>query len=509
MRGILILAAKDLRLLLRDPRAALILLAMPLAFILILGLLLGEGFGQKPDDRLRISLVDLDQGYRPARVRQTVAWLAVNPAVPGVGVFGPAMVAEVNRTPDFPAEPWAKVVRRDLSQTAGIRVELIASREEAERMVRDGRRAAVLVFGPRFSERVARCSFLADGINPFFRDGVDIRTLDAELLVDPTQLTAASIIEQVAQVGLLRVVLPWMIGQAFSELGRPRFIDLLSREKLDVQLPFGLSLNRILASFTPQQKQQMASGLQGAIQNLYPKYKLTAKTWASLTRSAPHTGPGAEPTTYTGPEGTGLLKRGAARYQLLVPSSLVMFAFFLVLTVGWLFAGERRQGTLKRLRAAPLSRSQILLGKLLTCYLLSVVQAGFLLVAGKLVFGMSWGPDPGWLVPVVLCTSLAAMGLALLVAALARTEMQVAIYGTGLVLLLALVGGALTGDRSLWPPYVQQLTRFTPHAWALDAYRQLLTSPTPDLASVALASGVLALFGVGFIGLAWWTLRLD
>ena len=45
-----------------------------------------------------------------------------------------------------------------------------------------------------------------------------------------------------------------------------------------------------------------------------------------------------------------------------------MFAYFLVLTVGWLFVAERRQGTLKRLRAAPLSRSEILLGKLLPCF---------------------------------------------------------------------------------------------------------------------------------------------
>ena len=56
------LAAKDLRLLLRDSRSAVILLLMPLILVLVLGLALGEGFGQKPDDRLRISVVNLDRG---------------------------------------------------------------------------------------------------------------------------------------------------------------------------------------------------------------------------------------------------------------------------------------------------------------------------------------------------------------------------------------------------------------------------------------------------------------
>jgi len=43
----------------------------------------------------------------------------------------------------------------------------------------------------------------------------------------------------------------------------------------------------------------------------------------------------------------------------------VTFSFFLVLTVGWLFAAERRQGTFVRLRAAPITRGQLLLGKFL------------------------------------------------------------------------------------------------------------------------------------------------
>ena len=63
--AILTLARKDLRVLLRDTRAAIILLTMPVIFILVLGLALGESFGQKPDDRLRISIVDEDAGLPP------------------------------------------------------------------------------------------------------------------------------------------------------------------------------------------------------------------------------------------------------------------------------------------------------------------------------------------------------------------------------------------------------------------------------------------------------------
>jgi ABC-type Na+ efflux pump permease subunit len=378
----------------------------------------------------------------------------------------------------FPGRPWAQVVLDDLATTAGIRVEAIDDPATAERLVRRGERAAVLVFGPAFSRKVQRCSFLDDrflkepGLNPFYRDGVNLAEVNVALLADPTQATAASIIEQVAQGTMLRVILPWMIGRAFDEVGR--------------QLPLAAPV----------------------LKRLFAKYDLTAKTWAQLTRHDPRPSSQAAVGRYQSDPDGGLLKRGAVRYQILVPSYTVMFAFFLVLTVGWLFVAERRQGTMLRLRAAPLSRGQILLGKLIPCYALSLFQGFFLLAAGKAAFGMSWGAVPYWLVAVVAATSFAAMGLALFVASIARTETQVAIYGTLLVLVLAGVSGCLM-PRDLMPEEMKRWSLVTPHAWALDAYAQLLLNPAPELGLVAQACLVLVGFGAGYLLLAWWLLRLD
>jgi ABC-type multidrug transport system permease subunit len=250
--------------------------------------------------------------------------------------------------------------------------------------------------------------------------------------------------------------------------------------------------------------------LANTLQKMFPNYDLTGKTWAALTRAPERSNEGAEVSTYEAPAGSGPFSRGALRYQILVPSYTVMFAYFLVLTVGWLFVAEKRQGTLKRLRAAPLSRPQILIGKLLPCLMLSIAQGVFLLVAGKVVFGMSWGPEPWWLLLVVICTSLSAMGLAMLVASLAQTEAQVAIYGTLLVLVLAGLSGCLMGDRELMPENMQRLSLITPHAWALVAYKQLLANPgVPNVSLILQSCAVLTGFGAGFLLLAWAMLRLD
>jgi len=550
---ILTLAAKDLRLLLRDARSAVILLVTPLLLILVLGLALGEGFGEKPDERLRISVVNRDNGLKTKQ--------------------------------PFPEKPWSEVVIDDLSATQDIRLEIIGDRAEAEKLVARGSRAAVLIFEPDFSDRMNRCSFLSKDthppINPLGRDGVRMNDLGMTMLADRTQPVSAAVIEQVTQVTLLRVVIPWMIGRAFERVGDDAFMAAVA-DRLNAVKPVPPEVlqeldpvvQKLLAALTtdtefaaivlnefrqakgsdflkatqdaaviarrtpefqravhtaftrkelmgrvgqkiafgevltPAVRKQVGPKVQDQVGELFSNYNFRAKTWADLVKSNARKGNEASLTTYRDTSGTGFLNRGAVRYQVLVPSYTVMFAFFLVLSVGWLFVAERKHGTLARLRAAPLTRGQILMGKLLPCLAVSLIQGFFLLLAGRLIFGMTWGSRPELLIPVVICTSVAAVGLAVLVASIARTETQVAVYGTLLVLVLGGVSGSLM-PRDLMPEKMKTASLATPHAWALDAYAQLLATPNPDPTVIATACAVLLGFGAAFTALAWWRMDLD
>jgi ABC-type Na+ efflux pump permease subunit len=536
MMAVWALARKELLLLVRDRLAAGVLLIMPLVFVAVLGLILGENFGQKTDDTLRLTILDLDEGTSDLRDEKGGK------------------------------HSWAHWVIQDLKDTPGIRLEMLPrqdGRETAEELIREHKRASILVLRPDFSKRVTACSFLDEpgSVNPFHREGVHLKPtpevdLGLEVLADPTQQSAAAINEQVVQVCMLRVLLPYMIGKAFNKLSDPSFIDILGKEvRLPVPsdfpklvttakaipfLPANLAkminkleplvksdriqlaqLLALAASDDPKKaalyRTSVGKGVKEALKKQFAKYELTGMTWERLTKAKGEGGK-AKFSQYEDTEGSGLLRRGAARYQVLVPMYTVLFSFFLVLVVGWVFVGERRQGTLKRLRLAPISRGQIILGKLLPCYVVAVVQGVALLVLGKLVFGMRWGPESwglatqaGVLFVVVLFTSLAAMGLAMLVAALARTEVQVALYGGVPVLVMAVVGGCVL-PREMMPENAQWLTLLTPHGWALNAYRELLGGThdyVPNLRLVAQACGALAGFGALFLAAAWALLRLD
>jgi ABC-type multidrug transport system permease subunit len=112
---------------------------------------------------------------------------------------------------------------------------------------------------------------------------------------------------------------------------------------------------------------------------------------------------------------------------------------------------------------------------------------------------------------VVVSTSLAAVGLAMLVACLARTEIQVILFGGVALVIMALIGGCIL-PREMMPENTQFLSLMTPHGWSLDAYRELLDTEyqtLPNPAIVVRSCAVLTAFGLSFLGLAWAFLRLD
>ena len=124
-------------------------------------------------------------------------------------------------------------------------------------------------------------------------------------------------------------------------------------------------------------------------------------------------------------------------------------------------------------------------------------ESALLFVAGKFLFGMSWGEHPWMLVPVIVATSCAATGLGLLIATLVGSDAQVSAYSTTVVIILAGISGCFM-PRQFLPDLMLQISLATPHAWALIAYEQLLSSGRPNLQTVWQCVGMLLMFAVGF-----------
>ncbi len=195
-------------------------------------------------------------------------------------------------------------------------------------------------------------------------------------------------------------------------------------------------------------------------------------------------------------------------YQFLVPGFTVMFVFFLINIMARSFIAERDIGTLRRLRLAPISRLSVLIGKTLPFYICSVIQTAALFLSGRLLFAMPLGPEPAYLIPVILCTSAAATSLGLMLATWVKTDQQVSAYGTSMVLILGGISGCFI-PRMWLPALMKKLSLATPHAWALQAFESVLTVDVIDVRVIATYCAVLLCFATAFFSIGWLRFRTE
>jgi ABC-2 type transport system permease protein len=194
-------------------------------------------------------------------------------------------------------------------------------------------------------------------------------------------------------------------------------------------------------------------------------------------------------------------------YQQNVPGYTIYGIFWIVNLLAVSVLREKREGTFRRLRAAPLSPTAMLIGKWMPYYLINIVQIVIMLGVSSLLFNMSLGHSAAGLVIVSLAAAAAATGLGVLVASLARTEAQISGLTILLLLTLSVLGGCFI-PRFIMPEWLRTVGLVTPHAWALDAYQDLLVRGY-TFGEVLPKVGVLGGFAVLFFGIGVWRFRFE
>lgn len=128
---------------------------------------------------------------------------------------------------------------------------------------------------------------------------------------------------------------------------------------------------------------------------------------------------------------------------------------------------ERARGTLARLRLAPITRTHLLAGKGLACFITALLVQALLILLAVLGFGSSVA-QPAMLAVASVLAAFAFSGLAMLIAGLCKTEAEANGAGRGALLLLALIGGG-TIPLFFMPPILQTLSYASPFRWAVIA----------------------------------------
>ncbi|MBO9710253.1 MAG: ABC transporter permease [Caulobacter sp.] len=177
---------------------------------------------------------------------------------------------------------------------------------------------------------------------------------------------------------------------------------------------------------------------------------------------------------------------------------MILFALFSAMQGALGLMEERRTGVADRLLAGVAGMGPVVSGKFVFLTGQGLVQAVAVFATAQAVYGVAvLGHLGPWLVTTLAAAGCAA-GLALGLVSVCRTREQAQMLSTFVILVLAAIGGSMA-PRFLMPPWLQGLGWFTPHAWVIEAYQDILWRDVAGLA-VYKAWGVLA--AIGLAGLA-------
>jgi ABC-type multidrug transport system permease subunit len=160
-----------------------------------------------------------------------------------------------------------------------------------------------------------------------------------------------------------------------------------------------------------------------------------------------------------------------------VPGNTVMFVMLVALTYGSAsLAGEREGGLLRRLATAPVSRAELILGKIGGRFFIAWVQVTALVAVGAIlmpVFGFSLGDNLFGVYLVLLVYAIAVAPLGVLLGAWFKEPNHAANVGVLLTMLMAALGGCWWPIEVVSRP-LQRLALVFPTGWAMHALHQLI-----------------------------------
>lgn len=344
---------------------------------------------------------------------------------------------------------YGQQIAETLREVTVLRVTELDSVAEADALVANSRGLAAILIPEG----------LSDAIETF--DRAEVR-----VIADPTQQQYASLVTGVVNDVVLPVVLRGEITHG---------INVIAAE------------SPAYAQLSPEQRAGMEAQTLGAIM-----------TQLQRSFEAPLVAVRAEQLE----ELTSRNLKSASAYS--VPAYAVMFSFFVMGTAGAALLREKEDGTLRRLRAAPISRSAIIGGKMLAYILVVVLQVVVVFAVGRAFFDVSFGRSPLGFVLLVVALALSPTALGLLLATISKTPAQAGNISMVAGILLGIVGGSVVYTGGSGP--LGSISKLTPHYYATQGLLEL-SSWGGGLVDVLPNIGVLLLFGGVLFALAVWRLR--
>ncbi len=186
-----------------------------------------------------------------------------------------------------------------------------------------------------------------------------------------------------------------------------------------------------------------------------------------------------------------------------VSGTSVFMLLFSVAGIGGSLLDEKQEDMLKKLLCSPIPSNYILYGKLLSAYIISIIQLTIMFIYAWLIFGLDIMSHLPSLVLMILTIAFACAGFGIVIASFAKTRQQVQGYSSIIILVMSGLGGNMI-PIFIMPEIMQKIATYTVNYWAIQGIYDIFWKLIPFTDSTFLLKAFILLcigFFLNFIAL--------
>jgi ABC-2 type transport system permease protein len=266
-------------------------------------------------------------------------------------------------------------------------------------------------------------------------------------------------------------MLQGLIMQAAGKLAMDRFQDPASMRPIIQDASDNITADPNVPSQVRPALNQMMSSLEGFMEKWQAALAAQRAAKGDTKESSDDAGFGiarikTNDVAREPPPGSheALVQHIRSKWDISFPQAMLWGVLACAATFAISIVRERKQGTLLRLQAAPISRRQVLLGKATACFL-AVLGVIIMMIALGVALGMR-PRSPALLALASICTAFCFVGIMTLMSVVGKTEEAVSGAAWGANMIMAMFGGAMI-PLAFMPSFMTTFGQASPVKWSI------------------------------------------
>ncbi len=153
---------------------------------------------------------------------------------------------------------------------------------------------------------------------------------------------------------------------------------------------------------------------------------------------------------------------------------LLFFSLFTIMFGIGSIVEEKELRVWNRQLVSPISKSTIIIGNLISNFIVGIAQLLIIVLASKYILGIDWGGSIIALLSVLAAYTLAGTAIGLFVLGFVKTQQQLAAILPTIIVSTSMIGGCMWPVEVMQSKLLRGLAELTPQKWGMSGLREII-----------------------------------